>query len=57
MATVSNNLALLEFTLQALYEKRNENNYLTQAAYQQIGGFQGALAHYAEQFFSQLTEA
>ncbi|NJO17384.1 MAG: hypothetical protein HC877_17065 [Thioploca sp.] len=55
--TVSNDLALLEFTLQVLYEQRHENNCLTQSAYQQIGGLQGVLAHYAEQFFSQLSEA
>jgi WD40 repeat protein len=57
VTTTPNNLALLEFTLQTLYEQRHDNNQLTYAAYQANGGLQNALNHYAERFFSQLTEA
>jgi WD40 repeat protein/energy-coupling factor transporter ATP-binding protein EcfA2 len=56
VATVPNDLALLEFTLQTLYEQRNDYNQLTYTDYQASGGLRQALIHYAEQFFSQLTE-
>lgn len=51
-------LPLLQHTLQALYERRDDNGTLTFAAYHEIGELEGALAHRAEQVFTSLpTEA
>jgi tetratricopeptide (TPR) repeat protein len=47
-------LPLLEFTLQALYEKRSEQGILTFEAYRQIGGLQGSLARRAEAVYKSL---
>lgn len=48
-------LALMSFTLHALYELRDENRYLTFAAYEQLGGLEGALAQRAEAVFQQVS--
>jgi len=50
-------LALMSFTLDALYEQRNEQGYLTFAAYEQLGGLEGALAQRAEAVFQQVSIA
>lgn len=47
-------LPLLQYTLQALYELRENDQLLTFAAYRQLGGMEGALARQAELTFSQL---
>jgi len=41
-------LPLLEFTLEELYRRRSPEGLLTFAAYDEIGGLEGALAHRAE---------
>ncbi|MGJ3240769.1 MAG: SUMF1/EgtB/PvdO family nonheme iron enzyme [Anaerolineae bacterium] len=46
-------LPLLQFTLDQLFQRR-EGNTLTKAAYDDIGGVQGALAQHAEATFNQL---
>lgn len=50
----SDALPLLQHTLQMLYERRTEKRFLTFAAYDAIGGLEGAVAHRAEQVFSAL---
>jgi WD40 repeat protein/DNA-binding SARP family transcriptional activator len=47
-------LPLLEFALTLLWE-RHASGWLTHAAYEAIGQVEGALAHYAEQVFSELS--
>lgn len=47
-------LPLLEFTLDALYEHRTARGVLTYAAYDELGGLDGAIAHQAERTFRQL---
>jgi tetratricopeptide (TPR) repeat protein len=47
-------LPLLQHTLQALYERRDEAGTLTFAAYHEIGELEGALAHRAEEVFTSL---
>jgi eukaryotic-like serine/threonine-protein kinase len=47
-------LPLLQHTLQALYERLNDQRQLTFAAYNDIGGLEGAVAHRAEQVFATL---
>jgi eukaryotic-like serine/threonine-protein kinase len=47
-------LPLLQHTLQTLYERRNNQQQLTFAAYNDIGGLEGAVAHRAEEVFSAL---
>ena len=47
-------LPLLQHTLQTLYERRNEQRQLTFAAYNDIGGLEGAIAHRAEEVFATL---
>ncbi len=47
-------LPLLQHTLQTLYERRNDQRQLTFAAYDDIGGLEGAVAHRAEQVFATL---
>lgn len=47
-------LPLLEFTLEELYGHRTEAGQMTHAAYQEIGGMEGAIARRAEEIFSQL---
>jgi len=49
------NLPLLEFALTLLWEQQ-ERGRLTHAAYDRIGGVEGALAGYAEQVYEQLNE-
>ncbi len=48
-------LPLLEFTLDALYERRVERE-LTYAAYESIGGLAGAVADRAEKVFTRLPD-
>lgn len=50
----SDALPLLQHTLQMLYEHRTEYRVLTFAAYDTIGGLEGAVAHRAEEVFSAL---
>ncbi len=45
-------LPLLEFCLEELYQRRNDQNILTLASYAEIGGVEGALAKRAEEAFS-----
>lgn len=47
-------LPLLQFALAALYEKRTPAGVLTYAAYESIGGIEGALAQRAEEVFTAL---
>ncbi len=49
-------LPLLEFTLDELWQRRTPDNILTFAAYDELGGPEGALARRAEDVFSQLDE-
>ncbi len=49
-------LPLLQHTLEALYELRNDQQQLTFTAYNEIGGLEGAIAHRAEQVFAMLPE-
>ncbi len=48
-------LPLLQFALAALYEKRTPAGVLTYAAYESIGGIEGALAQRAEEVYSALA--
>ncbi len=50
-------LSLMSFTLDALYQQRDANGYLTFAAYEQLGGIEGALAQRAEAVFQQVSVA
>jgi len=45
-------LPLLQFTLDELYRRRSAEGMLTFAAYDEIGGLEGALAHRAEAIFA-----
>lgn len=45
-------LPLLQYTLQALYERRDARGQLTFAAYRELGGLEGALAQQAETVFA-----
>lgn len=47
----SHNLALLQFTLEQLYQHRREDGTLTYQAYEMLGGLNGALARRAEEVF------
>ncbi len=47
-------LPMLQFTLEELYNRRTEDNALTFAAYESIGGIEGSLAQRAEQVFTAL---
>ena len=49
-------LPLLEFTLDELWQRRTPDNILTFAAYDELGGPEGALASRAEEVFGQLGE-
>jgi WD40 repeat protein len=49
------NLALIEFALTLLWEKQKDRQ-LTQAAYDEIGGVEKALASYALEVFSRFTK-
>lgn len=55
-ALVIRDLPLIEFALSELYKKRNENDELTFDAYTKIGGLNGAIAQYADNFYNQLSE-
>ncbi|MCP4699750.1 MAG: AAA family ATPase [Gammaproteobacteria bacterium] len=48
-------LPLLEFTLEALYQQRDPQGFLSLAAYKAMGGLEGALAQWAEQVFNKLS--
>jgi len=48
----SHNLALLQFTLEQLYQHRREDGVLTYQAYEMLGGLNGALARRAEEVFN-----
>ena len=50
-------LPLLQFTLEELYRRRRGDGLLTFAAYADIGGLEGALAHRAESVFAEQPEA
>ena len=50
-------LPLLEFLLDQLWQRRRDNGVLTFGAYQELGGFEGALGHRAEEEFSRLPAA
>ncbi|MGL5018547.1 MAG: hypothetical protein ACRDBP_10455, partial [Luteolibacter sp.] len=50
-------LPLLEFTLEELYGRRTATGLMTHAAYQEIGGMEGAIARRAEETFSALDTA
>jgi hypothetical protein len=50
-------LPLLEFLHDQLWQRRRDNGVLTFAAYQELGGFEGALGHRAEEEFSRLPAA
>ncbi len=47
-------LPLLQFTLDELYKRRSPEGVLTFAAYQELGGLEGALAKRAEEIFTAL---
>ena len=49
-------LPLLQHTLHMLYERRSDTGLLTYAAYREIGGLEGALAHRAETVYSTSSE-
>ncbi len=49
------NLPLLEFTLEDLYRQRTAEGLLTHAAYERMGGVEGALAQRAEAVFASLS--
>jgi TPR repeat protein/predicted Ser/Thr protein kinase len=51
------NLPLLEFTLEDLYQQRTAEGLLTHAAYQRMGGVEGALAQRADAVFASLPLA
>lgn len=48
-------LPLLQHTLQALYERRNDAGVMSFQAYRDIGGLEGALTHRAETVFAALS--
>ncbi len=50
-------LPLLEFTLEELYQRRREDGRMTLAAYHELGGVEGALAHRAEEVYQRLSPA
>lgn len=50
-------LPLVEFVLRELYERRSDNHQLTFAAYEDLGGVEGALANRAEAAFRSLSGA
>jgi tRNA A-37 threonylcarbamoyl transferase component Bud32 len=55
VAAQPGNLPLLEFALTALWSRMSEGR-LTHAAYDAIGHVEGALARYAEEFYSELSD-
>jgi WD40 repeat protein len=50
-------LPLLSFALDELFKRRNAEGVLTIAAYEALGGLEGALARRAEEVFQSLSEA
>ncbi|MCG3210706.1 MAG: hypothetical protein FOGNACKC_04337 [Anaerolineae bacterium] len=56
VGTHSGHLPLLEFALTTLWEQQ-AGGLLTHAAYQAIGGVEGALSRYAEQIYGSLSPA
>ena len=50
-------LPLLEFTLDELFKRRSRERVLTFAAYRELAGLEGALAHRAEEVFAGLPPA
>jgi CHASE2 domain-containing sensor protein len=53
----TNALPLLEFTLSELFEQRSESGTLTVAAYNRLGGLEGALSQHAEKTYQTLSAA
>lgn len=51
------NLPLLEFVLDALFQERTQDNVLTFESYEKLGGIAGALARRAEEIFQGLPES
>ena len=49
-------LPLIEFALSELYNRRNEQDELTFEAYKEIGGLEGAIAQYADNFYQGLSD-
>ncbi|HKH45447.1 MAG TPA: ATP-binding protein, partial [Thermoanaerobaculia bacterium] len=50
-------LPLLQFTLQALYDRRKVNGCMTLEAYHALGGVEGAVAARAEQTYGRLSDS
>ena len=50
-------LPFIEFALSQLYETRTDDDYLTHAAYKQMGGLKGAIINYADKCYTQLGES
>jgi Tfp pilus assembly protein PilF len=53
MADRASALPLLQFTLEELYQRRSADGVLTFAAYDEIGGLEGALAHRADAVYAE----
>ncbi|WP_297421905.1 hypothetical protein [Clostridium sp.] len=52
----TNNLPLLQFTLNELYKRKTDNNVLTFEAYNELGGLKGSIATIAEDILAYLSE-
>lgn len=50
-------LPFIEFALSQLYETRTNDDYLTHAAYEQMGGIKGAIINYADKCYTRLSDA
>ncbi|WP_445776976.1 nSTAND1 domain-containing NTPase [Shewanella sp.] len=50
-------LPMLQYTLEALYLKRDENNQLLVSEYRSLGGLEGAIGKNAEKVLAQLNDA
>lgn len=50
-------LPFIEFALSQLFETRTNDDYLTHAAYEQMGGLKGAIINYADKCYTQLSES
>jgi tetratricopeptide (TPR) repeat protein len=49
-------LPLLQFLLEELYQRRNDEDLLTFRAYEELGGVEGALAQHAEKVHARVSE-
>jgi hypothetical protein len=56
IATYENSLPLIELMLSMLYERRDSTNVLTYAAYEEIGGVNGAIISYANAVHTSFSE-